>query len=333
MSEQKTEMILQSESLLVSKNETAVSAAAAQAVASVQARYAMARAAPRDLDQVRIKLLKECKRPRFAEVALYNKPIGQGVVGFSIRFAEAALRCMGNVMPEVMTIFDDESKRIVRVAVTDLESNLTYTKDVTINKTVERRKVPGGMQPISQRTNSRGQTVYTIPATDDDILNKENALVSKAIRTVGLRLIPGDILDEALALIHHTSQNSAAQDPDTARKRLVDGFASIGIQPADLVAYLRHGLDKITPAEMTQLRSLYTTIRDGETTWVEVMDNAESDKPDTQAKTNATKEALEQKRKEKKQEPKKEPEPDPQHDYGPPALTEEEQAEMEGAGF
>jgi hypothetical protein len=40
----------------------------------------------------------ECDRPRFAEVARYSKPQGSTkVTGPSIRFVEAALRCLGNI--------------------------------------------------------------------------------------------------------------------------------------------------------------------------------------------------------------------------------------------
>lgn len=264
-----TDSINQTSLVPVREAETAVASVAAQVVANVQARYALAKKMPRDYDDVRVKLLKECKRPRFAEVAIYNKPIGKGVEGPSIRFAEAALRCMGNVMPEVMTVYDDDNKRIVRVSVTDLEANITYTKDVSITKTVERQN-PKGYEVLGSRLNSKGMTVYIVRATDDDIMNKENALVSKALRTVGLRLVPGDILDEALEQVRATLHDSAAQDPDAALKRVADGFAAIGVSPSHLAGYLRHSLAQTTPAELAKLRGIYTTIRDGETTWSEV---------------------------------------------------------------
>ena len=70
--------------------ETTAGALAAQAKAAVEARYIMAMQRPRDWDQVRLSLLKECDRTNFAEVAIYRKPVGQGIEGPSIRFAEAA---------------------------------------------------------------------------------------------------------------------------------------------------------------------------------------------------------------------------------------------------
>ena len=107
--------------------ETASAYVAAQAKAVVEARYVMALRRPRQWDQVRQDLLKECKRPSFAnnKSAYYRKPIGDGVEGLGIRFVEVALRCMTNVLVETTMIFEDESKEIHRVSVTDLESNLT----------------------------------------------------------------------------------------------------------------------------------------------------------------------------------------------------------------
>lgn len=253
--------------------ETAATAVAAQAEAAVKARYWLAIQRPRDWEDVRVRLEKECHRPGFADSAWYRKPIGQGVEGFSIRFAEAALRCMTNCYPETLVVFEDDRKRIIQVGVTDLESNLTYTSQIVINKTVERRQLKDGQQPISQRVNSTGQTVYLVEATEDDLLNKQNALISKALRTNALRLMPGDILDRCENLILKTRQDKAAQDPDAQKRALVDAFHAQGITPADLMAYLGHSLDRVQPAELVELRSVYTAIKDGETKWDDVMEH------------------------------------------------------------
>lgn len=259
------------QSAIERRAETASAAVAAQAQAAVQARYVMAMQRPRDWDTVRVKLLRECQRPGFADVARYRKPVGKGVEGPSIRFAEAALRCMGNVQVESATIFDDTEKRIVRVTVTDLESNVTYPLDVTIEKTVERSRLKDGDEPIRVRTNSRGHKTYILPATEDDLLNKQNALVSKAIRTAALRILPGDILDECMDQVLETQRQRDAKDPSAARKRLVDAFAGVGVMPHDLKEYLGCDVSQVSPADMAALRALFAAIRDGETTWREAL--------------------------------------------------------------
>jgi hypothetical protein len=257
----------------LSTAETASTAVAALAQAQVQARYVMALRRPRDWVQVRSSILRECQRPGFAAAALYSKPVGGGSVeGFSIRFAEAAVRYMTNIMPETVTLFDDNRKRVVRVSLTDLEYNVTYSADLTIEKTVERKKLRANQRPLGVRTNSYGDTVYLVEATEGDLLNKEGAAVSKAIRNLALRLLPGDIQDDARAAINSTLQNAAAKDPDAERKALADAFAAIGVQPKDLAKYLGHDLAQLVPAEMVELRRVYRALRESESTWKEILE-------------------------------------------------------------
>jgi len=255
--------------------ESASSAIAAQSKAMVESRYIMAMRNPRNWDAVRQDLIKECRRPSFAhnKSAYYIKPIGQGVEGLGIRFVEVALRCMKNVLVETTMIFEDEIKEVHRVSVTDLEANITYPLDVRVSKTVERSKPNGDGSYLSVRKNSYGRDVFTLLGTDDDLLNKRGALISKAIRTIGLRIIPGDLCDEAEDIIKSIRLDAAAQDPDAARRKLVDAFAEIGVTATDLTGYLGHDIGKCSPAQIVTLRGIYGAIRDGEATWQTVMTN------------------------------------------------------------
>lgn len=275
--------------------ETASAAMAAQAKAMVEARYVIAMQRPRNWDQVRQDILRECRRPSFADnkSAYYIKPIGNGVEGLGIRFVEVALRCMTNVLIESSLIFEDDAKEIHRVTVTDLEANTTYPLDIKVTKTVERSKPADDGSYISVRTNSYGKMTYTVPAQDDDLLNKRAALISKAIRTLGLRVIPGDIQDEAEAIIKSVRKDQAAADPDSERKKIADAFASIGVKAQQLTEYLGHALDTCSPDEIVRLRGIFGAIKDGEATWKTVMDNkAEADGNDNRAEApKATKSA------------------------------------------
>jgi hypothetical protein len=255
--------------------ETASTAIAAQSKAMVESRYIMAMRNPRNMDAVRQELLKECKRPSFAnnKSAYYVKPIGQGVEGLGIRFVEVALRCMKNVLVETTMIFEDEVKEVHRVSVTDLEANITYPLDVRVSKTVERSKPNSDGSYISVRNNSYGKATYTIIGTDDDLLNKRGALISKAIRTIGLRIIPGDLCDEAESIIKQIRLDDAARDPDAERKRIIDAFAGIGVTATDLISYLGHSIDKCSPAQIVELRGIYGAIKDGEASWQTVIEN------------------------------------------------------------
>lgn len=274
-----------------SASENAALAMAAQQKAVVEARYKMAMARPRDLDAVRQNMLKDARRPSFASVAIYHKPIGKGVEGPSIRFVEAAIRNMTNILTETFTVSEDDERRVIRVAVSDLETNTYFSQDVTVTKTVERSKLPQGEKPIRVRTNSYGKPVYILHGTDDDILNKQNSLISKAVRTLGLRLIPGDLVDEALYYVRQTMAKQDAADPDAAKNRIIDAFAQLGVPVEALKDFLGHELSSIDPTELQLLRSTYSAIKDGETTWKAVMDDKAEREAEAKASASAPKKA------------------------------------------
>ena len=256
---------------LAGEGETASTAAAVQAKTQVEARYMMALHQPRSIMQFRTKLLDACKRPRFAQTARYSKPVGkERIVGWSIRFAEECARSLGNLLIESAVIYDNPQIRIVRVMVTDLESNLTYPTDVTIAKTVERRFLQKGQTALKTRTNSKGEPVHIVEATDDDILNKQNALISKAIRTAVLRVVPGDILEEAEEMVLHTAQREDAVDPAAKAKAIADAFYTHGVMPDQIERVLGHPLAQVTPAEVTMMRTWITAIKDGEANWRDI---------------------------------------------------------------
>ena len=264
---------LTASAVAMSASESAAIAMATQQKAIVEARYKMALARPRDLDLVRQKMLKDASRPSFATVAIYHKPVGNGIEGPSIRFVESAIRNMTNILTETSTVSEDDERRVIRVAVSDLETNTYFSQDVTVTKTVERRKLPQGEKPIRVRANSNGQPIYILHATDDEILNKQNALISKAVRTLGLRLIPGDLVDEALWEIKKTMAQQDRQDPDAAKHRIIDAFAQLGVSVEALKEFVGHELSALTPNEIQLLRTTYTSIKDGETSWKAVMDD------------------------------------------------------------
>jgi hypothetical protein len=258
---------------LAPSGETAVTAAAAQARAAVQARYQMALFRPRNIDTVRVRLMQAAKRPGFASTARYAKPVGNGrVVGASIRFAEEAGRALGNLLVETPTLFDDETRRVVRVTVTDLESNLSYSADIALQKVVERKSLRRGQVAISSRTNSQGEVTYLVEATEDEILTKQQAAISKHIRNGILRILPADILEEAMEQVVATLRDEDAKDPTTARKKLVDAFFSQGVGPDQIFEYLGHPLDQMTQPELLELRTVYAALKDGEARWVEIME-------------------------------------------------------------
>lgn len=310
------------------RRDSASTAMAERARAEVQARCVMALQRPRTLDAVRIRILDHCKRPGFAARARWAKPVGnQTLAGPSIRFVEAALVEFGNVMPECSISYEDDERVTIRVSVTDLERNITHVDEATIMKRMERRQLKQGQRALGQRLNSKGDVVFLVEATDDDVANMKGSRQSKLLRNLGLRILPADIVEEAMDLCIETASKGDSQDPDAARKRLVDSFHGVGVSPEDLVAYLGHDLAKVVPAELTDLRAVFAAIRDGETTWQDTMGArrgaeekpAGDQQPAAPSKgVAAAKEAL-RKAKGKQAEAKAAPAPEPAADQPAPA--------------
>jgi len=256
--------------------ETQTAALSAKATAAVQARYVMAVQRPRDWFDVRVRLMRECERPRFAEAARYRKPIGRNetIDGPSVRFAEACLRYAGNMDSQVTTVFDDRARRILHVNVIDFETNASSSKDLIIEKTVE-RKNPKGRTVVGERPNSYGEVVYIVEATDDEVAIKEAALVSKLSRTLILKLIPADLVEECQEKCAEVIQKGASGDPVEASKRIIAAFSNLGVMPSSIAAYIGHSLETLNGNEVVALRSIYTAISEGHTTWREVVGDAD----------------------------------------------------------
>lgn len=290
----------------ISYADPAAVAAAEAAKARIQAAYIMALQRPRSYDQSRIKILEACSRPCFAEKVEYSKPVGGGrpVVGPSIRFAELALREWGNIAYENQVVYDDELTRRINVTITDLETNTTFSASLQINKTVERKKTEG-RDVLSERINSYGEKVFLVRATEDEIMNKQAAAISKALRNEGLRLIPQDIIEEAIERARETVKKRDKADPDAARKKLADAFAGLRIMPTDLEKYLGHSLAQTSPAEIQELRSIYQTIRDGEAKWSDYV-TPQEEEPSSAAKDSKRKihDLKQRMKQEKEDEPK-----------------------------
>jgi hypothetical protein len=254
--------------------ELAATASAAMAKAEIESAYIMAMKKPRNWMNVRAQILAACERPVFAEKAEYQKPMGGSKIsGPSIRFAETVIQAAGNIKTSATVIYDDENIRKVHVQVIDLENNISYGKEITLQKTVERKQLKQGQEPISTRLNSYGQMVYIVPATEDELLVKQAAQESKIIRTCGLRMIPQDIVEEAMEVARATRKKNI--DPKAETNKILDAFAKMGVKPSDIASYLKKPIEQIVAADIDDLRQIYTAIKDGDARWADFLEDAE----------------------------------------------------------
>jgi len=283
-------LIMENTEMIVQNHELAASASAAQARAEIECAYTMAIRRPRNIADVRTKILAACQRPVFAESAEYSKPVGgKQIKGPSIRFVETALQAMKNTRVSTTVAYEDERVRKIHVSVVDLEENTAYGLDATVQKTVERKKIKEGQKILGERLNSYGEKTYLVEATEDDMTTKQNAIVSKMIRGCGLRLIPQDIVEEAMRTARATVANADKGDPKAATNRIIDAFAGLGVKPSELEQYLGKPLAQIVAKELADLKTIYTAIKEGESKWSDYLEEAQPAAPETIAEKLAKK--------------------------------------------
>jgi len=270
-----SEIIAKTGEIIASETQTAL--VASKMEAEIKARYTLAIARPRSNLELEQNLLKECERPSFAASALYAVPRGgKLIIGASIRLAETAARLARNIALSSDVIFENDKQRIIKIQVCDIEANIVYSQDVIIQKIMERKylkKDDKGKildEVLGVRLNSEGKEVYTLAAPETELLNKQNANISKALRNQILRLIPADILENAVKKCKDIQKSEAAKDPDSAKKNLLKAFDELGIKAGELSDYLGHAVDTIKPDEMTDLIALGKAIKEGEVKWSEI---------------------------------------------------------------
>jgi hypothetical protein len=225
--------------------------------------------------------------------------------GFSIHFAHAAKRIMGNLDVREVVVFDNEERMIVEITVTDVESNNTDTRSAVIEKTVERKKLQNGEIAISSRVNSYGEIVYLRAATDDEFIPKKNAVVSKVVRNLIVSYVPRDFLDECADMIkagiERVEKNQSQQDPDAQKRSVIDGFAKLNITVDKIELYLGHDIGSSSPAELQDLRDIFKAVRNGDVRFYEILEDKlnPKDEPEVDEKKKSKIDKMKEKMKDK----------------------------------
>ena len=71
--------------------------------------------------------------------------------------------------------------------------------------------------------------------------------------------------------IKDTLRRDDAVDPDLAQRQMLDAFAKLNVMPKQLAEHLGHGVEHCTADERLELRALHAALKDGETSWSQVM--------------------------------------------------------------
>lgn len=245
-------------------SELAVSAQQAMAQHEVQGAIILARQFPRNEDEAFSQLMQSCKRFTFAGMVTYSYPRGgTKVEGPSVQLAREAARVWGNIRYGADIVADSEESRTVRGWAWDIQTNTKETQDATFKKLIFRKK---------------GGGTWIKPDERDlrELTNKQSAI---CVRNCLLHLIPPDLVEDALKEAKETLKEGIAKDASGARKKIIIAFATLGISVDDLESYLGCPLKQANNDHVANLREIYASISDGNSTWAEYVtpDTASAD--------------------------------------------------------
>jgi hypothetical protein len=214
-------------------------------IAEVQAAMIIAKRFPRDPIVAMDKILQSCTRATLAEGALYSYSRGgSDVTGPSIRLAEVAAQAWGNVQFGIRELEQRNGESTVEAFAWDVESNTRQTKVFQVRH--ERHTKAGAKKLVDPRD------VYELVANQG----------ARRLRACILGVIPGDVIEAAVRQCEVTLKASADTTPDGIKK-LCEAFASVGVTKGQIEKRIQCRMDAIRPAQVVQLRKIYTSIRDG----------------------------------------------------------------------
>jgi hypothetical protein len=224
-------------------------------VAEVQAAMAIAKRFPRDPIAAMDRILQACTRPTLAEGALYSYSRGgSSITGPSIRLAEVAAQCWGNLQFGIRELEQRKGESTVEAFAWDIETNTRQTKVFQVSH---------------KRHTRKGSYKLEDPRDIYELVANQGA---RRLRACILGVIPGDVIEAAVAQCETTLHAHADVSPEGIRK-LVAAFEGFGVKKAQLEKWAQVRMDAIRPAQVVRLRSIYGSIKDGMSSpgdWFEV---------------------------------------------------------------
>jgi len=250
--------------------ELAPTQAMAEAQFDIQSAIVIARKFPRDEVAAEKKMLKAATRPVFADDAIYSYPRGwkyidgrrirNYVEGPSIVLAREAARSWTNIRFGLEVIVDDEEDRTIRAYAYDMETNVKVTMEDSFKKLVQRK--------IYEDGKDTGQTRWEV-ADERELRELTNRRGAIAVRNCILQLIPTDIVDNVRNACEVTLRQQAAEHKDETISKVIKAFSAINVSVKMIEKKLGHKLEESTPEELTDLRKIYSSIKDGNSSWSE----------------------------------------------------------------
>lgn len=216
-----------------------------RAIAEVQGAIVLAKRFRRDEMQALDRILVACQRPGLAEQALYSYSRGgTEITGPSIRLAEAIAQNWGNLSFGIRELEQRNGESTVEAFCWCMETNVRQTKTFQVKH---------------ERYTKKGKYSLEDPRDIYELIANQGA---RRLRAAILGIIPGDVIEAAVAQCEATLKAKADTSPE-ALKKLCDAFAAYKVTKEQIEKRIQRRLDTITPAQLIQLRKIYNSLKDG----------------------------------------------------------------------
>ena len=233
-----------------------VAAAQSREMHELQTLFTVAHSVGRDRAKAWDELMLTCQRPGFAAGAEYRFPRGgNDITGPSVKLAREAARCWGWIVYDIRIVADVGDERHIRGVALDLISGVRVAVEDHFKKLVQRKR--------------GGDTQWVEPDERDlrELTYRRGAI---CVRNAILQVLPPDMIEVALDTSRRFQIGKAAEDLKKDRRgviqALVQAYNRFNVTEEQLVEHIDgRPLAEIVPDELCDLRAIWTSIKDGNT--------------------------------------------------------------------
>nr|DAY16011.1 MAG TPA: hypothetical protein [Caudoviricetes sp.] len=230
------------------QHHTTTEMAISRQAQEVQAAMVIAKKFPRDEVQSFNRIMQACKRKTLAEQAMYEYPRGgTKVTGPSIRLAEAMAQNWGNLDYGIIELQQKSGESQVMAYAWDLETNTRQTKIFSVPHI---------------RSTKNGNITLTDPRDIYELVANQGA---RRVRACILGVIPGDVIDSALAQCNATLLSDNGDKPliDLVRDAAALFQSDYGVTIQMLEKFIGCKSESFTMNDLIRLKRVYKSLKDG----------------------------------------------------------------------
>ena len=239
-----------------------------RAIAESQGKLVIAKRFPRDEMRAYDEAMRACRRAGLAEDAFWSFPRGREVLtGSSIHLARELARIWGNIDYGIRELSRKEGVSEMQAYAWDLQTNAIITQNFTVRHWRDTKS--GGYALTDERD------IYELTANQG----------SRRLRSCIFAVLPSDLVRAAEEECKATLAGSNDEPLQDRMRKMIRAFEKLGVSAAMIEARLGHSLDNVLPEQLAELRSIYTSVKQGVTTAGEWFGGAA--KPEPQVAANA----------------------------------------------